>query len=104
MWKRKNEHDRIAGIQLPIPTQIVSNEEYLPTPQTPEQRNVERLLKEWSAQRSRQMGLSRREFLAGSCGMAMAFMAMNEVFGPWFRVNAAETQDLEAYPELWPKT
>ncbi len=33
----------------------------------------------------------------------MAFMAMNEVFGPWFRVNAAETHDLEAYPELWPK-
>lgn len=103
MWKKKNDYDRNKEGRLPIPTQIVANEEYFPTPQTPEQRKVELLLKEWSDQRSRTLGLSRREFLAGSCGMAMAFMAMNEVFGPWFRVNAAETYDLEAYPELWPK-
>lgn len=104
MWIKKNRLDRPQNGRLPIPTQIISNEEYLPTPQTPEQRKVELLLKEWSAQRSKTLGLSRREFLAGSCGMAMAFMAMNEVFGPWFRVHASETYDLEAYPELWPKT
>ncbi len=103
MWKKKNEHDQLTGAQLPIPTQIVSNEEYFPTPQTPEQRKVEMLLREWSAERSQTLGLSRRKFLAGSCGMAMAFMAMNEVFGPWFKVNAAEAVDLEAYLELWPK-
>ena len=104
MWKKKHEHDRLTGLTLPIPTQIVANEEYLPTPQTPEQLQVESLLREWSAERSRALGLSRREFLRGSCGMAVAFLAMNEVFGPWFQVDAAEAIDLHAYPELWPKT
>ena len=58
MWKKKNEHDQLTGAQLPIPTQLVSNEEYFPTPQTPEQRKVEMLLREWSAERSQTLGLS----------------------------------------------
>ena len=41
MWtpKRKSEED--ATPRLPIPTQIVSNGEYLPEPQTPAQKRVE---------------------------------------------------------------
>ncbi len=36
--------------------------------------------------------MSRRRFLAGSAGMAAAFLAMNEVFGPLFDVSPAEAQ------------
>src|SRR5262249_52464009 len=35
-------------------------------------------------------GLSRRQFLASSAGMAAAFLAMNEVFGSVFDVTRAE--------------
>src|SRR5262249_42617826 len=37
-------------------------------------------------------GVSRRQFLASSAGMAAAFLAMNEVFGPLFDVSRAEAQ------------
>lgn len=104
MRTKKNGHDGPAGIQLPVPAPIVSSGERPPAPQTPEQGKAG-LLKEWPAQRSRVPGLSRREFLAGSGGMAMALTAMNEVFGFSFPVRAAaQPCDLEAYPELWPRT
>ena len=37
-------------------------------------------------------GMNRRQFLASSAGMAAAFLAMNEVFGPVFDVSPAEAQ------------
>lgn len=104
MRKKQNDHDRFSGIRPPVSTQIASNPECLPAPHTPGQRKVDRPLKEWPAQRRWGPALSRRGFLAGICGMAMAFMAINEVFGSWFRVDAEETHDLAAYPELWPRT
>ena len=40
-------------LRSPIPTQTVSNGEYLPTPQTPEQNQVERRIREARQQRDR---------------------------------------------------
>jgi hypothetical protein len=40
----------------------------------------------------RRHGQSRRQFLASAAGMAAAFLAMNEVFGPVFDVAPAEAQ------------
>src|SRR3989449_4043770 len=37
--------------------------------------------------------MNRRQFLASSAGMAAAFLAMNEVFGPIFDVSRAEAAD-----------
>ena len=45
-WVRKNELDDFLDRHLPIPTQVVSNEEYYPLPQTPEQKAVEHHLLE----------------------------------------------------------
>jgi predicted TIM-barrel fold metal-dependent hydrolase len=76
----------------PIPTQIVSNGEFNPPPQTREQRRVEARIAELTAGLAPRHGLSRRQFLASSAGMAAAFLAMNEVFGPVFDVSRAEAQ------------
>jgi len=81
-----------AAFRSPIPTQIVSNGEFTPLPQTPEQRRVEARIKAMAGDLGRRHGLSRRQFLASSAGMAAAFLAMNEVFGPVFTVSPAEAQ------------
>jgi len=81
-----------ASFRSPIPTQIVSNGEFNPLPQTREQRQVEARLKMLADDLGRRHGLSRRRFLASSAGMAAAFLAMNEVFGPLFEVTPAEAQ------------
>jgi predicted TIM-barrel fold metal-dependent hydrolase len=83
------EQGAFAG---PIPTQVVSNGEFNPPPQTREQREVEARVSALADQLGPRHGLSRRRFLASSAGMAAAFLAMNEVFGPLFDVSRAEAQ------------
>ena len=34
MWIPKHERDEKRGVDSPIPTQVVSNEEFIPRPQT----------------------------------------------------------------------
>jgi predicted TIM-barrel fold metal-dependent hydrolase len=80
----------LAGFRSPIPTQVVSNGEYNPPPQSLEQRRVETRIKQLADELAPRHGLSRRRFLASSAGMAAAFLAMNEVFGPLFDVTRAE--------------
>jgi predicted TIM-barrel fold metal-dependent hydrolase len=82
----------IASFRSPIPTQIVSNGEFNPLPQTPQQQRVEARIKELADDLGRRHGMNRRRFLASSAGMAAAFLAMNEVFGPMFDVSRAEAQ------------
>ena len=65
----------------PIPTRNVSNGEYLPKPQTKQQKQVEERIKELADTSSKKLGISRRKFLASSGGMAAALLAMNEVYG-----------------------
>src|SRR5512143_3715815 len=76
--------------RLPIPTQMVSNGEYMPFPQTEKQRRVEARIKELADSASRRLGMSRRKFLATTGGTAAAFLAMNEVFGRFFKVSPIE--------------
>jgi len=80
----------VASFRSPVPTQIVSNGEFNPLPQTPEQRRVEARVKELAAELGPKHGMNRRQFLASSAGMAAAFLAMNEVFGSVFAVTRAE--------------
>src|ERR1700752_3453602 len=70
------------AFRSPVPTQVVSNGEYNPPAQTAEQREVESLIKELADKQAVKLKLDRRRFLASSAGMAMAFFAMNKVFGP----------------------
>src|SRR5256886_12534560 len=82
----------VASFRSPVPTQIVSNGEFNPLPQTREQQRVEARIKELADDLGRRHGMDRRQFLACSAGMAAAFLAMNEVFGPVFDVSPAEAQ------------
>ncbi|MCL2430379.1 MAG: amidohydrolase family protein [Alphaproteobacteria bacterium] len=84
-----------ASAATPIPTQIVSNGEFLPPPQSAIQKRVEERINELADINGKRLGLSRRQFMRTSCGMAAAFLAMNEVYGPVFRVEAAESHDPE---------
>ena len=87
------------ALRSPVPTQVVSNGEYNPPAQTAEQREVESLIKELADKQAAKLKLDRRRFLASSAGMAMAFFAMNKVFGPIFDVSEAEAKDLDASNE-----
>ena len=93
-WLSEREQRLVAGAEeasaaTPIPTQIVSNGEYLPPSQSATQRRVEERINELADLNGRRLGLSRRQFMRTSCGMAAAFLAMNEIYGPVFRVEAA---------------
>ncbi len=81
----------------PIPTQMVSNGEYMPHQQTEKQQRVEARIKELADSASRDLGISRRKFLASTGGMAAAFLAMNEVFGRFFNVSPIEIFEPAAY-------
>ncbi len=103
MWMQKCTRDDRKGVISPIPTQIVSNEEFFPLPQTPDQKKVEARVKQLSEQFGKVLGLNRRRFLATAGGMAAAFLALNDVFGPYFNVDAAECLDPAMRDEKWPK-
>ena len=79
----------------PIPTQAVSSDEFLPSPQTRRQKEFEARVKQLGTDFSRKLGLSRRRFFQGAAGMATAFVAMNETFGPMYLVSRAEAQTPE---------
>src|SRR5271170_7236808 len=80
----------------PIPTQIVSSDEYFPDPQNKKQREVEAKLKALGGQLAKKQGLSRRAFFTTAAGMAAAYLVMNDVYGALFDVSRAEA----ATPEL----
>src|SRR6266699_1357233 len=85
--------------EVPLPTRLVSNEEFPPHPQTAAQQEVEhRILAEAERLASR-LGLSRRDFLRSSGGMATSLLAMNAVFGRFFDVLPVEAADPAAFQE-----
>jgi hypothetical protein len=103
MWVRKCDLDAQLEAVSPIPLRISSNEEFIPPPQTPEQKEVEARLADLSDRTARAQGLSRRDFLRSGSGMAAALFAMNQVFGDCFEVSAEEVRDPKAFEESRPK-
>ena len=79
-----------SSFPSPVPTQIVSSDEYLPVPQTAKQREVEARLKDMSDRLAKRQGLSRRRFFQTAAGMAASFVALNQVFGNLFDASEAE--------------
>src|ERR1700730_15456818 len=85
-WLSEREQRLVAGAETasastPIPTQIVSNGEFLPPPQSETQKRVERRILDLADTNGKRLGLSRRQFMQTGCGMAAAFLAMNEIYG-----------------------
>ncbi|MGI9291604.1 MAG: amidohydrolase family protein, partial [Gammaproteobacteria bacterium] len=103
MWKKKTAQDEERGNNSPVPTQIVSNEEFPPLPQTPDQKAVEHSVKELADKYAAKLGTSRREFLKTTGGMATGFLAMNAIHGCSFAVSEDEALDSDAYAEGMPR-
>ena len=105
MWLTDKQRKRVAPADrnttgIPLPTRIVSNGEYMPMPQTPDQARVESAILAAADEQGARLGLSRRSFLRSGAGLAASFMAMNRVFGgDVFSVAHAETVDLAAAAE-----
>lgn len=74
----------------PIPTQVVSSDEFYPSPQSAAQKEVEARLLAMADDLGGKQGLSRRRFFQSAAGMAASFVAMNDVYGPLFEVSRAE--------------
>jgi predicted TIM-barrel fold metal-dependent hydrolase len=83
----------------PLPTQIVSTDEFMPVPQTRQQREVEARLKTMGSALAKHQGMTRRRFFQTASGMAAAFLAMNEVYGHIYDVTRAEAQTPEMSKE-----
>jgi uncharacterized protein len=76
--------------RTPIPTQIVSSDEFYPDPQNEQQLEVEARLLAMADELGGKQGMDRRRFFQTAAGMAAGFVAMNEVYGPIFEVSKAE--------------
>ncbi len=103
-WFSEEQLDHLApaeedgGLRSPIPTQMVSNGEYMPNPQTEKQKQVEYRIRELADHASKRLGISRRKFLASGGGMAAAFITMNEAHGAeFFKVSKEEMFEPEAH-------
>jgi uncharacterized protein len=79
----------------PIPAQVISNGEFLPAPQGELQKKFAARLRERADIQAKRHGIARRSFLRTASGMAAAFLAMNDVYGPIFKVSEAEAADTE---------
>lgn len=88
--------------QSPVPTRMVGNGEYMPYPQTDNQKHVEYRVKELADEAAKRLNTSRRQFLMGTGGLAAAFIAMNEVHGKTFNVSKDEMYEPAAYAENGP--
>ncbi|MBC7779660.1 MAG: amidohydrolase family protein [Proteobacteria bacterium] len=80
----------------PIPTRPFSSDEFLPAPQNEKQREFESRIRQYGDELAAHQGISRRRFFRTAAGMAAAFVAMNDTYGPVFGVSRAEA----ATPEM----
>ena len=104
MWVPKWQRDRARGVDSPIPTQVVSNEEIWPRPQHRLQAHWEHRIGELADVNARRVGMKRREFMRTSMGLATAFWASNEVYGQrYWDVDEEEMFEPVANEERWPK-
>ena len=97
--KQCRRADSAELLRSPIPTRMVSNGEYMPIAQTDQQKQVETRLEKLADSASKKLGVTRRQFLASSGGMAAALLAMNEVFGRMFKVSPIEMFEPAAFAQ-----
>ena len=89
MWFTKEQASSLTSaenleLRSPIPTQMVSNGEFMPLPQTREQREVELRVQAAATENASRLGLTPAEYLGTRSAMAAAFGAMNDVHGEYF--------------------
>jgi predicted TIM-barrel fold metal-dependent hydrolase len=85
--------------EVPLPTRLVSNEEFPPLPQSAAQKEVEQRILSEAGRLAPRLGLTRRELLRRTGGTALSLLAMNAVFGRFFDVLDVEAADPAAFQE-----
>jgi predicted TIM-barrel fold metal-dependent hydrolase len=83
-------------IKTPIPTRIISNGEYDPLEQTDQQKDVEKNILEIARHVAGEQGLSRRDVLVGTGAITIGLLALNKVFGHFFRADMDDAISLKA--------
>ncbi len=83
--------------EVPLPTRLVSNEEFPPLAQTSAQRAVEARILAEAGRLAPRLGVSRRQLLRTTGGMATSLLAMNAVFGHFFDVLPVEAAEPAAF-------
>src|SRR5260370_7374889 len=86
----------------PVPTRVVSNGEYMLPPQSEGQKKGEGRVEGVGDTGGKKLGVSRREFLGSAGGTAAAFLAMNDVFGNFFKVDEQEMFEPGAHEQNAP--
>ena len=66
-WLSKEELERVlpaetSAFASPVPTQVVSSDEYLPAPQSDKQREYEARVKAYGDEAAQRLGMTRRRF------------------------------------------
>jgi hypothetical protein len=103
MWVRQCDIDASDDDRPPIPAVIASNEEFIPPPQSREQKEYLTRFSIMVDEVSRHHGIPRRDYLRSSRGMAAALIALNQVHGQAYDVDPIEAVDPLAFEEKWPK-
>ena len=88
--REKLKPSELLPYDTPIPTQVVSSDEFYPYPQTEKQRELQARLLDLADGLAKKQGLSRRRFFQTAAGMAASYVAMNETFGNFFDATHAE--------------
>ena len=91
MWVPKYVRDEKKGVDSPVPTQVVSNEELLPRPQHHLQKQVAALPLEMGGQQAKKLGMERRDFMRTAMGVATAWIAANKVYATLQPLIGVET-------------
>ncbi|MEQ1714825.1 MAG: amidohydrolase family protein [Hyphomicrobium sp.] len=91
---QEREESVEAEASIPVPTQVLSNGEFNPTPQNDMQRQVKSHILAEAETLARKNNVSRRSFLRSAAGFALSFSVMNEHYGNVFGATRAEAGDV----------
>ena len=104
MWIRKFQRDLKKGVDSPMPTQLVSNEEFIPRRQSEKQKQVEHLI---GADGRREIEEARHGAAAAlwpaPWAWPRAFWPRTRSTAKYWDVDEAETLEPAASAEKWPK-
>src|ERR1700686_1057454 len=106
MWIRKILRDRKKGVDSPMPTQVLSNEEFIPRPQSEKQKQVEFLIGEMAEQKSRKLGMDRPTFKARGGGILPSWLMAQsrDKINEFAKSRRALSQGNLAPNHYWDKT
>jgi hypothetical protein len=86
--------DAEAEASLPVPSQVLSNGEFNPSPQNDTQRKIKSAILAEADILAKKNNVSRRAFLRSASGFALSFAIMNEHYGNVFGATQAEASDV----------